>query len=64
MPITELDYPILSQFGCAVERSTGMPPQPLDATPQQEADSRKKNDENSRPKPLPNGVVLGPDGRP
>lgn len=59
MPITQIPYPILSQFGCAVTKTTGMPPQPLDASPEQKA----KEDEQS-PKQLPKGVVLGPDGKP
>ena len=41
-----------------------MPPQPLDATPQQLAEAQKKQDEDGRPKQLPKGVVLGPDGKP
>lgn len=61
MPITQIDFPILQSFFCTVENSTGMPPQPLDATPQQLADARKKQDEEE---PLPKGVVRGPDGKP
>ena len=42
-----------------------MPPQPLDATAQQLANAQKKQeDEDNRPKQLPKGVVLGPDGKP
>ena len=54
----------MQHFFCAVEESTGMPPQPLDATPQQLANVQKKQDEDSKPKQLPKGVVLGPDGKP
>ena len=39
MPLTESPYPILSHFLCAVENVTGMPPQPLDATPEQAAEA-------------------------
>ena len=60
MPITEVQVPILSQFLCSVEKNTGMPPQPLDATPEQ----RARAEENGDSKPLPKGVVLGPDGKP
>ena len=41
-----------------------MPPQPLDASPQQLIDNQKRQDEDDRPKQLPKGVVLGPDGKP
>jgi len=61
MPITQIPYPILSQFGCAVTKTTGMPPQPLDATPAQKA---QVDEEDRTPKQLPKGVVLGPDGKP
>jgi FAD-linked sulfhydryl oxidase len=61
MPVTEIPYPILSQFGCAVTKTTGMPPQPLDATPEQRA---QVDEEDRTPKQLPKGVVLGPDGKP
>lgn len=61
MPITQIPYPILSQFGCAVTKTTGMPPQPLDATPEQKAQG---DQEDRTPKQLPKGVVLGPDGKP
>ena len=65
MLLTELDWPILQHFFCAVEYNTGMPPQPLDATPAQLAEAQRKQDgEDSRPKQLPKGVVLGPDGKP
>nr|POE48052.1 mitochondrial fad-linked sulfhydryl oxidase erv1 [Quercus suber] len=63
MPITELDFPILQHFFCVVEGQTGMPPQPLDATPEQIANAQDKQDAVV-PKPLPKGVVLGPDGKP
>ena len=48
MPITGyLEYPILSKFASAVEKNTGMPPQPLDATPEQRAAAgeRQQQDE-------------------
>lgn len=64
MPITEIEWPILQHFFCSVENTTGMPPQPLDATAQQLDDAKKKQDEDSKPKQLPKGVVLGPDGKP
>jgi FAD-linked sulfhydryl oxidase len=38
-----------------------MPPQPLDATPEQRA---QVDEEDRTPKQLPKGVVLGPDGKP
>lgn len=42
-----------------------MPPQPLDATPEQLARAQQKQqDDDGRPKQLPKGVVLGPDGKP
>jgi hypothetical protein len=56
MPITEIQFPIISKFFCAVELATGMPPQPLDA--------EKRSDEASQTTKLPSGVVLGPDGKP
>jgi hypothetical protein len=61
MPITELYLPVLSRFLCAVEMTTGLPPQPLDATPEQL--QRVEQQENEK-KALPKGVVLGPDGKP
>jgi hypothetical protein len=68
MPVTHVqgeDF-ILQSFFCVVEGTTGMPPQPLDATPQQaeRAQQREQGDEGNRPKQLPKGVVLGPDGKP
>jgi len=39
-----------------------MPAQPLDATPEQLAKAEQNVDDKS--KPLPKGVVLGPDGKP
>ena len=62
MPVTESWYPVLSHFLCSVEKNTGMPPQPLDAAPP----SRPSTDSNddTKPKALPKGVVLGPDGKP
>jgi len=62
MPITQIDFPILQSFFCTVENRTGMPPQPLDASPQQLAEAQKRD--GNEDKPLPKGVVLGPDGKP
>jgi len=61
MPLTEFEFPILQHFLCVVETRTGMPAQPLDATPEQRA---RQQEQDSVPKPLPKGVVLGPDGKP
>jgi len=58
MPITETQYPVLSHFLCSVEKNTGMPPLPLGST------SQTSTDNDSTPKQLPKGVVLGPDGKP
>lgn len=63
MPSTQIEIPILSHFLCSVESTTGMPPQPLDATVEQAA-AAKKRDEQLNSQPLPKGVVLGPDGKP
>ncbi|KAK1059932.1 Flavin-linked sulfhydryl oxidase of the mitochondrial IMS [Friedmanniomyces endolithicus] len=63
MPLTEIQYPILQVFLCVVESRTGMPAQPLNATPEQLARAGQKQDED-KAKPLPKGVVLGPDGKP
>lgn len=60
MPMTCIEYPILARFLCAVEKSTGMPAQPL-ASPEQDARSEHAD---TAPKKLPKGVVLGPDGKP
>ena len=75
MPLTHIDFPILQSFFCSVEARTGMPPQPLDATPQQAASAQRKEmmeTERQRNggggggegKTMANGVVLGPDGKP
>lgn len=64
MPITETPYPILSQFVCTVTKTTGMPPQPLDTSAEKAPQTEKKGDDDSTPKQLPKGVVLGPDGKP
>ena len=61
MPLTSIDWPILQQFLCVVESRTGMPAQPLEATPEQKAREEKNP---TLDKPLPKGVVLGPDGKP
>lgn len=60
MPITELFYPILSRFLCAVEMTTGLPAQPLDAPVEQ----KERVEQEDEKKQLPKGVVLGPDGKP
>lgn len=60
MPITELYLPILSRFLCAVEMTTGLPAQPLDAPVEQ----RQRVEQEDEKKQLPKGVVLGPDGKP
>lgn len=67
MPVTETPYPILSHFFCSVLANTGMPPQPLDATLQQQASVAKtetSNDADNKAQPLPKGMILGPDGKP
>lgn len=65
MPLTQIDFPILQSFFCSVEARTGMPPQPLDATPQQAVEAqRREQQQDGGDKPLPKGVVLGPDGKP
>jgi hypothetical protein len=66
MPTTEIELPILSHFLCAVEGTTGMPPQPLDATVEQIVAAKQKDAEidGQQQRPLPKGVVLGPDGKP
>lgn len=60
MPVTEIDFPILQYFFCRVEMTTGLPPQPLNATPEQRAQAVENGDNRT----LPKGVVLGPDGKP
>lgn len=65
MPITELYLPVLSRFLCAVEMTTGLPPQPLDASPEQlQRVEQQKQQQDNEKKSLPKGVVLGPDGKP
>jgi len=64
MPLTEFDFPILQYFFCSVEKRTGMPAQPLHATPEQLARAEQQQKEDARPKQLPKGIVLGPDGKP
>lgn len=70
MPLTHIDFPILQSFFCSVEARTGMPPQPLDASPEQAARAGRTDELQQRDasgdgdKPLPKGVVLGPDGKP
>lgn len=60
MPITEIQLPILSRFLCAVQMTTGMPAQPLDAAGEQQ----QRDSGEEQKKALPKGVVLGPDGKP
>jgi len=70
MPLTQVDWPILQHFFCIVEKRTGLPPQPLEATPEQVVRARRmeekqqRQDDAPKPKQLPKGVVLGPDGKP
>ncbi|TKA81224.1 hypothetical protein B0A49_00494 [Cryomyces minteri] len=66
MPATQTPYPILSYFLCAVVKTTGMPPQPLDATPEQVAKANAIQEQQAAdtPKKFPKGVVLGRDGKP
>lgn len=56
MDLTDFEFPILQRFFCIVETRTGMPVQPLEA-------ERKQHDDLAA-KPLPKGMVLGPDGKP
>lgn len=58
MPVTQFEFPILQFFFCRVEKETGMPVQPVITTPEQQAQLEDGS------KPLPKGVVLGPDGKP
>jgi len=62
MPVTESPFPLLSHFIRVVEQTTGMPPQPLTSSPDPEVE--KSKDKTLKPKQLPKGVVLGPDGKP
>ena len=57
MPLTQIQFPILPYFLCVVESRTGMPAQPTMpmSAEQQQGDA---------PKPLPKGMILGPDGKP
>ena len=59
MPLTHIQFPILPYFLCVVESRTGMPAQPLSAT-----SAEQQQQEDGVPKPLPKGMVLGPDGKP
>ncbi|CAK3903960.1 mitochondrial FAD-linked sulfhydryl oxidase ERV1-like [Lecanosticta acicola] len=56
MPITQLDFPILLSFNCAVQKMTG-----ADAAGQQQP---QQDATGGGSIPLPKGVVLGPDGKP
>lgn len=59
MPTTSTDFPILLQFMCAVESLTGKTMQP-EVPPKPTA----AGEQSTTSKPLPKGVVLGPDGKP
>lgn len=61
MPTTQVELPILLKFLCTVEMTTGLPPQPLDASPEQ---VQRVQQDDEQKKALPKGVVLGPDGKP
>lgn len=63
MPLTDIWQPILAQFLCAVSNTTGKPVMPSDASPTQAQATEQKKDD-AKPKQLPKGVVLGPDGKP
>lgn len=60
MPNTHIDFPILQYFLCTIETMTGLPPQPLDASPEQ----RIRAEDADKPQTVPKGVVIGPDGKP
>ncbi|KAF2770439.1 hypothetical protein EJ03DRAFT_388868 [Teratosphaeria nubilosa] len=75
MPLTEFEFPILQTFFCTVEKRTGLPAQPLEATEEQVERARemensgqqaqgRKAEEEQTPKGIPKGVVLGADGKP
>ena len=59
MPLTQIQFPILPYFLCVVESRTGMPVQP---TSTMSAEQQQQEDVGA--KPLPKGMVLGPDGKP
>lgn len=63
MPLTQIDFPVLQHFLCIVESRTGMPVQPTDVSPLP-AQQKQRDDDDTTPKQLPKGVVLGPDGKP
>jgi len=66
MPLTSLWVPVLSQFLCVVEKTTGMPippTAPADVSSNTSNQHAVKSDDLT-PKKLPKGVVLGPDGKP
>ncbi|KAH9845814.1 FAD-linked sulfhydryl oxidase ALR [Teratosphaeria destructans] len=77
MPLTEFEFPILQTFFCNVEKRTGLPAQPLEATEEQvdraremeklgqaQAQEGRREEDEQRPKGIPKGVVLGADGKP
>jgi len=61
MPVTATWVPILSQFLCVVEKTTGMPVPPT--APEEPSQLVVRSDELTPKKP-PKGVVLGKDGKP
>lgn len=63
MPVTKTEWPILVQFLCTVQNTTGMPLLDSDAE-QKQQQQQPVNTTNNTPKRLPKGVVLGPDGKP
>lgn len=60
MSTTQIDFPILQYFFCTIENMTGLPPQPLDASPEQ----RIRADDEDKRQTVPQGAVIGPDGKP
>lgn len=62
MPVTQIEFPILSTFLCAVESMAGatFP----DFRKEAATPPSSSSDDDSNSKPLPKGVVLGPDGKP
>lgn len=62
MPVTAIDFPILSRFACAVEKMAGVSPDGQTLVDPIQAQRAQERGEQA--KPLPKGVVLGPDGQP
>ncbi|KAK5115538.1 hypothetical protein LTR62_001197 [Meristemomyces frigidus] len=63
MPHGGLEFPILQRFLCVVEART-VPANPLEATTEQKMKVEQQARDEQAQKPLPKGVVLGPDGKP